>query len=326
MTYPTILNRFLKKLNKSAGDSLTSDDFVLFLTELYEKTDDCYREIFESFDVDQDGKLNVDELNNFSEKWLSIVLNPVTALLIVDVQNDFISGTLSLKKCPAKQDAEATVAPINNILSKLKFDHVFYSLDWHPENHISFFENRRNFKLHESSPVSLEDAQLFDKVIFDGKPPIEQVLWPKHCVQNTWGSELHKDLIVDNNAVMIKKGVNPKIDSYSVFFDNQRTSMTDLVKHMKESKVTHIYICGIAYDWCVGFSALDALSLGLCTVLIDDCCRGVDEGGIEDMKKNIISKGGLVVQSSEVKQLLDGTVKKPEQGHFLSKYISKSNL
>lgn len=123
----------------------------------------------------------------------------MSAVVMVDVQNDFISGSLDVRKCPASQNGEEIIDPINNLLNTVQFEAIFYSLDWHPIDHVSFIENVHNRPVHESSPVTADNAKVFDTIIFDGDPPIVQRLWPKHCVQNSWGAELHKNLKVNSH-------------------------------------------------------------------------------------------------------------------------------
>lgn len=120
----------------------------------------------------------------------------MSALLIVDVQNDFISGSLALKNCPAGEDGEEVVSVIQELLSKKMFSVVAYSFDWHPSDHCSFVDNVSLYPLHSSSQVTAEKAKVFDVVVYDKIPIIDQVLWPRHCVMNSWGAELHKDLTV----------------------------------------------------------------------------------------------------------------------------------
>lgn len=92
---------------------------------------------------------------------------------------------------------------------------MFYSLDWHPSDHVSFVDNVKMRPIHETSPIDADSAQVFDTVVFAGPPPMKQRLWPRHCVQDSWGAELHKDLKVVDNAVKVYKGTNPEVDSYS---------------------------------------------------------------------------------------------------------------
>lgn len=177
---------------------------------------------------------------------------------------------------------------------------VFYSLDWHPSDHISFIDNVKNRALHESSPIDADSAKVYDTVIFDGSPPIKQRLWPRHCVQDSWGAELHKELKVLHDSVKVYKGINPEVDSYSVFHDNQKMSETTLNAQLKAKGITDIYVCGLAYDVCVGATALDAMSSGYRTILLDDCCRGVDSKDIESVKETVISTNGVIITSNKV--------------------------
>lgn len=154
--------------------------------------------------------------------------------------------------------------------------------------------------LHESSPVDADSAQVFDTVVFAGPPPMKQRLWPRHCVQDSWGSELHKDLKVVENSVKVYKGTNPEVDSYSVFWDNKKMSETTLNAQLKLKGITDIYVCGLAYDVCVGATAIDAISSGYRTILVDDCCRGVDLKDIDNIKEMVVSSNGIVVTSKEV--------------------------
>lgn len=114
----------------------------------------------------------------------------------MDVQNDFITGTLNISNCSAQQNGLEVIEPINHLLKTVKFDAVFYSLDWHPNDHVSFIDNITQREIHASSAVNYDNAQTYDTVVFTGPPPMKQRMWPKHCVQDTWGSELHRDLMV----------------------------------------------------------------------------------------------------------------------------------
>lgn len=121
-----------------------------------------------------------------------------TVLLVVDVQNDFISGSLALKNCPAGQDGYEVVPVINDIFKQFsqQFDLIVYTLDWHPADHCSFIDNVALYPMDPSSPISPKDAKVFDTVVYSKPVVLKQKLWPSHCVQNSWGSELQKDLKV----------------------------------------------------------------------------------------------------------------------------------
>ena len=123
-------------------------------------------------------------------------ISPLKALVIVDVQNDFISGTLRLDKCPAKEDAEEVVPVINQLIHSGFFDVLAYSYDWHPADHCSYLSNIKHHSTSVHPSVNVEKLNLFDLVSFTKPVELKQVMWPDHCVQNSWGAELHKDLRV----------------------------------------------------------------------------------------------------------------------------------
>ncbi|KAJ9582057.1 hypothetical protein L9F63_003640, partial [Diploptera punctata] len=242
----------------------------------------------------------------------------LSVFLVVDVQNDFISGSLNISNCSARQNGAEVVEPINRLLETVEFDTVFYSLDWHPSDHVSFIDNVRNRKVHSSSPVKVDDAKTYDTVIFEGPPLMKQRLWPRHCVQDSWGAELHKDLKIVDRSMKVYKGTNPEVDSYSVFWDNKKLTETTLVSQLQERNATDIYVCGLAYDVCVGATAADALAIGYRTILLDDCSRGVDLSDIEKTKKNVTNNNGVIVNSSQVKAMVEGRDRRPELGYKLA--------
>ncbi|KAJ8917476.1 hypothetical protein NQ315_005523 [Exocentrus adspersus] len=294
--------------------------------ETYETPEDHLKDIFQIFDRNQDGQIDKNEFTYCWNNWIKTIVRPISALLVIDVQNDFICGTLDIRNCPAKQNGEEIIQPINNLLEKIDFDAVFYSLDWHPSDHVSFLDNINLRKLHETSPVPAEKVQLYDTVLFDGDPPMPQRLWPRHCVQNTWGSELHKDLKVVDSAVKIYKGTNPEVDSYSAFWDNSKLTDTKLEAQLKMRNITDVYVCGVAYDVCVGATAVDAISSGFRTILLDDCCRGVDLLDIEKTKNTVIKNHGVVVDSSRVKNMVEGNDRRPELGYKLALNLKEKQL
>jgi len=285
--------------------SSTSDDLVSSETE---------SKIFDLLDIDRDSKISYNEFKVSGKYWLRQIFDPVSALIIVDVQEDFLNGTLALSRCPAGQDGNDVVPVINRLLEEVKFDVVAYTFDWHPEDHISFINNVKKYAVDSSSPVTAENAKVMDKAIFAGPPKQEQVLWPPHCVQNCDGAKLHKDLTVVDNPVNIYKGTNSNVDSYSAFFDNSKLSQTKLASILAKHNVTDVYVCGVAYDFCVGFTTLDAIDLGFRTVLINDATRGVDVGDIESMKSRIRSAGGIIENSDMIKNLVEVKDRRKEHG------------
>lgn len=174
------------------------------------------------------------------------------ALIIVDVQNDFCPGGA----LPVPEGDQ--VVPIINRLQPA-FEVVIATQDWHPAEHVSFACNHLGKKVGEVIEV-------------DG---IEQILWPAHCVQNTPGAAFHPGLDTSRVAHIVRKGTDPRVDSYSGFFDNARRRDTGLAELLRRLGVDEVAICGLATDYCVKFTALDAQELGFKTSVIVDACRGV---------------------------------------------------
>lgn len=312
--------------DKDGDDRLNLAEFTLICRALfrndkghiYEVPPERLDQIFEVFDKNHDGFIDREEFKFCWNRWIKAIVRPVNAFIIVDVQNDFISGSLDISNCSAQHKGQEILEPINNLLATVDFDAVFYSLDWHPSDHVSFIDNVKLRPLDESSPIDAESAQVYDTVIFAGPQPMKQRLWPRHCVQDSWGAELHKDLKIAEQGIKVYKGTNPEVDSYSVFWDNKKLSDTTLNAQLKMKGTTDIYVCGLAYDVCVGATAVDALSAGYRTILIDDCCRGVDLRDIESVKGNVNSSYGVIVHSDEVKSMVEGRDRRPELGYKLA--------
>lgn len=176
------------------------------------------------------------------------------ALVIVDVQNDFCPGG-SL----AVTDGDKIIPGINNIMKD--YDLVILTQDWHPENHKSFASQ-------------WNDNNVFDVVKLNG---VDQVLWPDHCVQYTNGADFHPDLKITEDMPIFTKGENVEVDSYSGFYDNDHKSGTGLAEYLKQEKVNAVDVCGLATDFCVKFTALDAKAEGFETTLLKDLCKGITE-------------------------------------------------
>jgi len=175
------------------------------------------------------------------------------ALILVDIQNDFMpTGSL-----PVAQGDE--VVPVANRMQRF-FELVVATQDWHPANHGSFASNHAGCKPGDMTELG-------------GLP---QILWPDHCVQGSPGAEFHRDLDRTRVARVFHKGVDADIDSYSGFFDNGHRRSTGLGEFLRDRNVTDVYILGLATDYCVKYSALDALQFGFTTHVIEDGCRGVE--------------------------------------------------
>ena len=209
------------------------------------------------------------------------------ALLLVDIQNDFLpDGALGVP------DGDAVI-PVANKLQPL-FNLVIATQDWHPADHGSFAANHPGCEVGET-------------IALDG---LQQILWPVHCVQNTFGSELSKDLSIAGIHRIFFKGTDPRVDSYSAFADNAQRRSTGLGDYLKEQGVDTIYILGLATDYCVLFSVLDACGVGLKTHVVVDGCRGVDlQSGDSDRALRQMQKEGAVLVTSE--ELLSQVVASP---------------
>jgi len=177
-------------------------------------------------------------------------------LLIIDVQNDFCPGGAL-----AVADGDATV-PVINRLSQ-RFGHVAVTQDWHPSGHSSFATSHPG-----SSPFETIDM-----------PYGPQTLWPDHCVQGTPGAALHPLLSTERAELLIRKGFRPEIDSYSAFFENDRRTPTGLAGYLRERGLKKIFLVGLATDYCVHYSAVDARRLGFDTIVIESGCRAIDLNG-----------------------------------------------
>ena len=178
------------------------------------------------------------------------------ALLVVDVQNDFVRGGAL-----AVPDGEAIVPLANRLIGA--FPQVAVTQDWHPRAHASFASSHAG-------------AQPFDTIAM---PYGEQTLWPDHCVQGTPGAALVADLAVDRAFLVLRKGIHAAVDSYSAFLEADRRTTTGLGAMFKARGVRRVFICGLATDFCVAFSAVDARAAGFEIFVIEDACRAIDAGG-----------------------------------------------
>jgi nicotinamidase/pyrazinamidase len=200
------------------------------------------------------------------------------ALLIIDVQNDFCSG--GALEVPGGD----AVVPLINRLGE-KFDTRVLTQDWHPASHSSFASSHAG-----RSP--------FDMTTFDYG---EQILWPDHCVQGSRGAQFHADLETGGAALVIRKGFRTSIDSYSAFFENDHQTATGLTGYLRTLGLQHLFLVGLATDFCVGFTALDARSEGFDVTLIDDACAGIDiDGSVEAMREQMRAAGVVRTTSESV--------------------------
>lgn len=196
--------------------------------------------------------------------------------LAIDVQNDFCPGGAL-----AVTDGDAVVPVINSV--SRAFRHVIMTQDWHPADHMSFASQYSG-----GNPFDVIDM-----------PYGAQVLWPDHCVQGTHGAAFHDDLDLPHTDLIIRKGYRREIDSYSAFYENDQKTPTGLGGYLRERGFTHVYLGGLATDYCVHYSAMDAKREGFETTVIEDACRAIDlDGSLDRARQEMADSGINVVHSS----------------------------
>jgi len=199
-------------------------------------------------------------------------------LVVIDVQNDFCPGGAL-----AVADGDAVIDPIHRVAAK--FDHIVLTQDWHPAGHASFASAHAGKRPFEQIELSYG----------------MQTLWPDHCVQGSKGAEFHQALHLPRAELILRKGFRPRIDSYSAFFENDRVTPTGLAGYLDERNLNRIFLAGLAYDFCVGYSALDARRLGLSAVMLRDACRAIVlNGSVAKIEAEVDRAGVVLIQSAEV--------------------------
>jgi len=199
-------------------------------------------------------------------------------LLVVDVQNDF---------CPGGQLAVAGGDKIIPVIHKIAplFEHILLTQDWHSPNHQSFASAHPGKRPFEQVRLSYG----------------EQTLWPDHCVQGTPGAEFHPSLHLRQAELILRKGFRPQIDSYSAFFENDRSTATGLAGYLRERNLTRVFLAGLAYDYCVAYSALDARRLGIPAVVVRDACRAIDlNGSVAAIETEFAAAGVTLIESGDL--------------------------
>jgi nicotinamidase/pyrazinamidase len=205
-------------------------------------------------------------------------MNERDALIVIDVQNDFMpGGALAVPR------GDEVVPLINDIARR--FANVVLTQDWHPPGHISFASSHPGKQPFEHIRLTYG----------------EQVLWPDHCVQGTPGAALHRGLDVPNAQLLVRKGYQHDVDSYSAFLEADRRRTTGLAGYLRERGIGRVFLCGLATDFCVAWSAVDARNAGFDAFVIDDACRAIDAGGsLAAAWQNMIAAGVQRVRMAEL--------------------------
>jgi nicotinamidase/pyrazinamidase len=210
-----------------------------------------------------------------------------TGLLIIDIQNDFCPPNGSL----AVSNGDKIIQSINDLKQRGNFDLVVYTKDWHPSNHISFASNHVN-----EQPFTLKNVPAAEH----SNELVSQMLWPVHCVQNSSGSEFHPDLSPPlDSDIIVYKGTNPYVDSYSGFFDNQKKVQTRLDSVLKSRNIDRVVVVGLALDYCVGYTALDAVELGYQTIVPLYLCASVAAESQKQMLEKLKAAGVSLAENSD---------------------------
>jgi nicotinamidase/pyrazinamidase len=205
-------------------------------------------------------------------------VTPHDLLLVIDVQNDFCPGGAL-----AVPDGDAVIPVIHRLAPH--FEHIILTQDWHPPGHHSFACAHEGKTEFEQVRASYGD----------------QTLWPDHCVQGTRGAEFHPALNLTRAELILRKGFRPGIDSYSAFFENDRITATGLNAYLRERGLNRIFLAGLAYDYCVGYSALDARRLGFPATIIRDACRAIDlHGSVAAIEREFAAAGVGLIKSEEL--------------------------
>jgi nicotinamidase/pyrazinamidase len=203
---------------------------------------------------------------------------PGDVFLVVDVQNDFCPGGAL-----AVPGGDAVVPLINRLAGS--FAHVVFTQDWHPPRHGSFASRHPGRRPFETINLAYG----------------AQVLWPDHCVMGTSGAAFHEDLDIRRAELILRKGFRPSVDSYSAFFENDRSTPTGLGGYLRERGFARVFLAGLATDFCVQYSALDARRMGFATVVVEDACRAIDLGGSLAAARRAMTAAGVhLAQSAEL--------------------------
>ena len=191
-----------------------------------------------------------------------------SAFIIIDMQNDFCPhGALAVK------NGDKIIEPINS--AQEEFDTIILTQDWHPKEHSSFASNN--------------SAEVFSNIEMDYG---SQILWPDHCIQGSEGANFHKSLNTNSADLVLRKGCNPKIDSYSTFFENDKKTTTGLEGYLVKKEIKRLYLCGLAFDYCVFYSALDGINLGFDVFVFQDLTKAINLNNSEKLaRKTMIEKG-----------------------------------
>jgi len=296
--------------NELAGLGSGADfgEFTQFIRTLISDespSDEDLHRVFSVFDQDKDGMLNDSEVAQFNKKIVTAINKMRTAIIVVDFQNDFVDGSLAIKRGRAQQDPMEALPILNRLLSRHnEFNSIVYTLDSHPSNHISFYEHCRNKDRVMQRTDKGRKLKPFDVVTFED-PKCKQVLYPSHCVENSWGAELNEKVTRVEGAKFVRKGTDTYVDAYSGFADNNGKMKSELESILRADGINTVFICGLALDICVASTARDASKLKFFTCVIRDCCKGLSEEQIKRTCYELRGRNVPYIESSQVDRFLE---------------------
>ena len=303
------------------GDGvLQKEEFARVVDDLFGVLrEEDIKALLDSVDADGSGEVGLVELKAFLRMCSTETktLHTKSALIIIDVQNDFISGTLA--------NADPTTTDIVLLINQLRssMDVVVVSQDWHPHDHCSFVESANDGATPIVTPAAPYDPFALVTLAADAdRPEHVQCVFARHAVQGTWGAENHADLVVSPTDGRIYKGQKPNIDSYSAFYDNMKLNDCGLLGYLEEQGVTHCYCVGLVFDICVKSTALHGAEAGFQMYVVEDACRPLNPSEVESTKAQLAAAGVKLTSAAEAAERARAT---KGQEVSLAEYVAMAN-
>ncbi|CAG2117385.1 unnamed protein product [Medioppia subpectinata] len=319
-------DRLFVFLDENKDKQLCKTEFKQLFSSLFysssEKTshlvdEDIGVEILDLIFLHKDKPIDKNRFDEVWDEWIYKILVPKSALIVVDMQHDFIAGSMPVP------NATTIVKPINDLMAH--FETVIVTIDYHPWDHCSFVESVHNPAIDR--PINdyfgkTRDTLTFnDRVNYTVHPNITQVLWKTHCVQGTPGADLYAGIHTKQvqDLVRVKKGMDSDIDSYSAFEDVGGLHKTNLNDELINRNITNIYLTGVLYEFCVGMTALDGLRYNYSTAFIEDAVHALTPALAEKMLKRLREHSASIITATNVDHMVTGYDRRPQMGYILAR-------
>ncbi|CAG2179213.1 unnamed protein product [Oppiella nova] len=312
-----------KKICETEFKNLFSSLFYSTRHKTSYKDDKIESMILELIGIPKEKGIDKTQFDMIWGEWIVTVLRPRSALIVVDVQNDFMIGSMPVEN-------GTKIVPVINDLMK-NFETVVFTYDWHPRNHCSFNESVHDPSIHR--PIidyynkTRDTLTVGDRVRYAVHSDIIQYLWDRHCVQESEGSQLYHELNQDHikDKFNVTKGMDPDIDSYSAFADvggvHDPERRTTLHCDLQSRGITDVYLTGVVYEFCVGSTALDALTLGYRTAFIEDAVHELNTTRQKEMRQNLTDNYSSIITADDVNDMVTAYDRRPQMGYVLAKKI-----